>query len=116
MTIDEDPAGKATTLVAVGARAQAATSTQAAVAASSDAWIGLGLAVGSTSGVVVGDASSRDAMISQIRTSGTAVTTVDSVGTTLASVDTALALSTASNGARAYGVGNGAQSVIPSIK
>ena len=108
--------GKATTLVAVGARAQAATSTQAAVAASSDAWIGLGMAVGSTSGVVVGDASSRDAMISQIRTSGTAVTTVDSVGTTLASVDTALALSTASNGARAYGVGNGAQSVIPSIK
>ena len=110
MTIDEDPAGKATTLVAVGARAQAA------IAASSDAWIGLGMAVGSTSGVVVGDASSRDAMISQIRTSGTAVTTVDSVGTTLASVDTALALSTASNGARAYGVGNGAQSVIPSIK
>ena len=114
--IDEDPAGKATTVVAVGARAQAATSTQASVAASSDAWIGLGLAVGSTSGVVVGDASSREAMISQIRTSGTAVTTVDSVGTTLASVDTALALSTASNGARAYGVGNGAQSVIPSIK
>ena len=116
MTIDEDPAGKATTLVAVGARAQAATSTQAAVAASSDAWIGLGLAVGSTSGVVVGDASSREAMISQIRTSGTAVTTVDSVGTTLASVDTALALSTASSGARAFGVGNGAQSVIPSSK
>ena len=45
MTIDEDPVGKATTLVAVGARAQAATSTQAAVAASSDAWIGLGMAV-----------------------------------------------------------------------
>ena len=116
MTIDEDPAGKATTLVAVGARAQSTTSTQASVAASSDAWIGLGLAVGSTSGVVVGDASSREAMISQIRTSGTAVTTVDSVGTTLASVDTALALSTASSGARAFGVGNGAQSVIPSSK
>ena len=116
MTIDEDPAGKATTLVAVGARAQTTTSTQASVAASSDAWIGLGLAVGSTSGVVVGDASSREAMISQIRTSGTAVTTVDSVGTTLASVDTALALSTASSGARAFGVGNGAQSVIPSSK
>ena len=116
MTIDEDPAGKATTLVAVGARAQTVTSTEAPVAASSDAWIGLAQAVGSTSGVVVGDASSREAMISQIRASGTVVTTVDSVGTTLASVDTALALSQKGSGARAYGVGSGAQSVIPSVK
>ena len=72
--------------------------------------------MGTTSGVVVGDGSGRDTMIAQIRTSGTAVTTVDSVGTTLAAVDTALALSHKATGARAYGVGTGAQSVIPTVK
>ena len=55
-------------------------------------------------------------MISQVRASGTVVTTVDSVGTTLAAVDTALALSTPATSARAFGVGTGAQSVIPSVK
>ena len=115
MTIDEDPAGKATTLVAIGARAQSAA-TASSAPTSPDAWVGMAQAVGSTSGVVVGDASSRDAMISRIRSAGTAVTTVDSVGTTLATVDTALALSTKATGARAYGVGSGAQSVIPSNK
>ncbi len=115
MMIDEDPAGKATTLVAIGARAQNAA-TASSVPTSPDAWVGMAQAVGSTSGVVVGDASSRDAMISRIRSAGTAVTTVDSVGTTLATVDTALALSTKATGARAYGVGSGAQSVIPSNK
>lgn len=119
MTIDEDPAGAATTIVAVGQRAQAVASNDAtpvAVTASSDAWVGLAQAVGSTSGVLVGDASTRDAMITSVRASGTAVTTVDSVGTTLAAVDTALALSTPATGARAFGVGNGAQSVLPSTK
>lgn len=116
MMIDEDPAGKATTLVAIGARAQNAATTASSVPTSPDAWVGMAQAVGSTSGVVVGDASSRDAMISRIRSAGTAVTTVDSVGTTLATVDTALALSTKATGARAYGVGSGAQSVIPSNK
>ena len=72
--------------------------------------------MGTTSGVVVGDGSGKDTMIAQIRTSGTAVTTVDSVGTTLAAVDTALALSQKATGARAYGVGTGAQSVIPTVK
>lgn len=115
MMIDEDPAGKATTLVAIGARAQSAA-TASSAPTSPDAWVGMAQAVGSTSGVVVGDASSRDAMISRIRSAGTAVTTVDSVGTTLATVDTALALSTKATGARAYGVGSGAQSVIPSNK
>ena len=115
MTIDEDPAGKATTLVAIGARAQS-SATASSAPTSPDAWVGMAQAVGSTSGVVVGDASSRDAMISRIRSAGTAVTTVDSVGTTLATVDTALALSTKATGARAYGVGSGAQSVIPSNK
>ena len=115
MTIDEDPAGKATTLVAIGARVQSAA-TASSAPTSPDAWVGMAQAVGSTSGVVVGDASSRDAMISRIRSAGTAVTTVDSVGTTLATVDTALALSTKATGARAYGVGSGAQSVIPSNK
>ena len=115
MTIDEDPAGKATTLVAIGARAQS-SATASSAPTSPDAWVGMAQAVGSTSGVVVGDASSRDAMISRIRSAGTAVTTIDSVGTTLATVDTALALSTKATGARAYGVGSGAQSVIPSNK
>ena len=116
MMIDEDPAGKATTLVAIGARAQNAATTASSAPTSPDAWVGMAQAVGSTSGVVVGDASSRDAMISRIRSAGIAVTTVDSVGTTLATVDTALALSTKATGARAYGVGSGAQSVIPSNK
>ena len=119
MTIDEDPSGTATTIVAVGPRAQASASsgsTPTAVTASTDAWVGLAQAVGSTSGVLVGDASTRDAMVSQVRASGTAVTTVDSVGTTLAAVDAALALATPSPNARAYGVGTGAQSVIPPTK
>ena len=119
MTIDEDPAGKATTLVAIGARAQSAA-TASSAPTSPDAWVGMAQAVGSTivrSAVITFiDASSRDAMISRIRSAGTAVTTVDSVGTTLATVDTALALSTKATGARAYGVGSGAQSVIPSNK
>ena len=119
MTVDEDPAGGASTLVAIGARAQAqpqATASPSAVSKSSDAWAGLAQAVGSTSGVVVGDASSRDAMITYLRGSATGVTTVDSVGTTLAAVDTALALAHGGSGARAFGVGNGAQSVVPSTK
>ncbi len=115
MMIDEDPAGGATTIVAIGPRAQT-TATASSAPASADAWTGLALAVGTTSGVVVGDGSGRDTMIAQIRTSGTAVTTVDSVGTTLAAVDTALALSHKATGARAYGVGTGAQSVIPTVK
>ena len=119
MTVDEDANGGATAIVAVGPRAQASAvsnATPAAAAQSPDAWVGLGQALGSTNGVLVGDASTRDAMISQVRASGVAVTTVDSVGTTLAAVDTALALSTPAMGARAFGVGNGAQSVIPSNK
>lgn len=119
MTVDEDANGSATAIVAVGPRAQAAAAsnaTPAAVTSSPDAWVGLGQALGSTNGVLVGDASTRDAMISQVRASGTVVTTVDSVGTTLAAVDTALALSTPATSARAFGVGNGAQSVIPSNK
>ena len=115
MMIDEDPAGGATTIVAIGPRAQT-TATASSAPASADVWTGLALAVGTTSGVVVGDGSGRDTMIAQIRTSGIAVTTVDSVGTTLAAVDTALALSHKATGARAYGVGTGAQSVIPTVK
>ena len=119
MTVDEDANGGATAIVAVGPRAQAtavSNATPAAATQSPDAWVGLGQALGSTNGVLVGDASTRDAMISQVRASGVTVTTVDSVGTTLAAVDTALALSTPATGARACGVGNGAQSVIPSNK
>ena len=119
MTIDEDPSGAATSIVAVGPRAQSVATTgatPAAVTSNPDAWVGLAQAVGSTSGVVVGDASTREAMVSQVRASGTVVTTVDSVGTTLATVDTALALASPATTARAFGVGNGAQSVIPSVK
>lgn len=115
MTIDEDPSGAATSIVAVGPRAQSGA-TPAAVTSNPDAWVGLAQAVGSTSGVVVGDASTREAMVSQVRASGTVVTTVDSVGTTLATVDTALALASPATTARAFGVGNGAQSVIPPTK
>ena len=119
MTVDEDANGGATAIVAVGPRAQAtaaSNATPAAVTQSSEAWVGLGQARGSTNGVLVGDASTRDAMISQVRASGVTVTTVDSVGTTLAAVDTALALSSLATTVRAFGVGTGAQSVIPSVK
>ena len=119
MTVDEDANGVATAIIAVGPRAQASAAsnaTPAVTTSSPDAWVGLGQALGSTNGVLVGDASTRDAMISQVRASGVTVTTVDSVGTTLAAVDTALALSTSATGARAFGVGAGAQSVIPSNK
>ena len=117
MTVDEDANGGATAIVAARAQATAVSNaTPAAATQSPDAWVGLGQALGSTNGVLVGDASTRDAMISQVRASGVTVTTVDSVGTTLAAVDTALALSTPATGARAFGVGNGAQSVIPSNK
>ena len=119
MTVDEDANGGATAIIAVGSRAQASAvsnATPAAATSSPDAWVGLGQALGSTNGVLVGDASTREAMISQVRASGVSVTTVDSVGTTLAAVDTALALSTPATGARAFGVGAGAQSVIPPIK
>lgn len=119
MTVDEDANGGATAIIAVGPRAQASAAsnaTPAVTTSSPDAWVGLGQALGSTNGVLVGDASTRDAMISQVRASGVTVTTVDSVGTTLAAVDTALALSTPATGARAFGVGAGAQSVIPSNK
>ena len=82
MTIDEDPVGKATTLVAIGARVQsAATASVRSHGVLRPGWAWRRPS-GSTSGVVVGDASSRDAMISRIRSAGTAVTTVDSVGTT----------------------------------
>lgn len=119
MTVDEDPTGAATSIVAVGPRAQPAdtgSSPSSAVTHSTDAWVGLAQAIGSTSGVLVGDASSRDAMISHVRASATTVTTVDSVGTTLAAVNTTLALSSNATGARAYGVGTGAQAVIPAVK
>ena len=119
MTVDEDANGGATAIVAVGPRAQAtaaSNATLAAVTQSSEAWVGLGQALGSTNGVLVGDASTRDAMISQVRASGVTATTVDSVGTTLAAVDTALALSSPATTVRAFGVGIGAQSVIPSVK
>ena len=119
MTVDEDANGGATAIVAVGPRAlatAASNSTPAAVTQSSEAWVGLGQALGSTNCVLVGDASTRDAMISQVRASGVTVTTADSVGTTLAAVDTALALSSPATTVRAFGVGTGAQSVIPSVK
>ena len=117
MTIDEDPRGAGQALVAIGPRpdAQGSKSTAApAVERSADAWAGLGQAVGATSGVVLGDASAKGSLVAQLRAHGVAVTTVDSVGTTLGAVDTALALASPSASARAYGVGAGAQSAVPS--
>ena len=117
MTIDEDPKGAGQALVAIGPRpdAQGSKSTAApAVERSADAWAGLGQAVGATSGVVLGDASAKGSLVAQLRAHGVAVTTVDSVGTTLGAVDTALALASPSASARAYGVGAGAQSAVPS--
>ena len=119
MTIDEDPAGTATTLVAVGPRAQTAASTRDVRSQSESPTRGAvcALAVGSTSGVLVGDASSRDAMISRVRSVCNAGDDCR-FGRYDARVPSArrspcLRMSA---GAHAYGVGNGAQSVLPTVK
>ncbi len=83
------------------------------------AWAGLARAVAAApaGAVVLGDAASPSSLVSQIRTQGVLVTTVDSVGTEVGTLGAALALpgSAGATEARAFGVGDAALSVLPPI-
>ncbi|MCI1642309.1 MAG: copper transporter [Actinomyces sp.] len=126
MSLDEDPKGAAQAVVVVGPRASEADGTSGTPAqsggttsAATSAWVGLARAVASapSGAVVVGDASTPDALVAQIRAQGVVVTTVDSVGTDLGALGTALALPGAAGAgeARAFGVGDDASQVLPPI-
>jgi len=120
LSIDQDPQGKARAIVVVGPR-DAGTSTEGestqsgTTSPSASAWAGLARAVASApeGGVVLGDASQPDSMLSQVRTQGVSVTTVDPVGTRMGSLSAVLALRDAGSEQRAFGVGEGADEVLP---
>ncbi len=122
LTFDQDPNGAAQAIVVVGPRADAAavspSSDATATSTSSSAWAGLGQAIATApkSGVILGDASGSNSVVSQIRSQEVAVTTVDPVGSELGSFSAVLALSSAGQEARAFGVGNAATAVLPPIK
>ena len=131
LTMETDPEGAAQAIVVVGPRASEASSQTGSESGDGDqaisggtaqtltAWTGLARAVsGAPEGaVMVGDASTRESMIAQIRAQSTAVTTVDSVGTAVGPLATALALPGAAGAdeARSFGVGEGATDVLPAI-
>lgn len=121
LSLDTDPQGGAQAVVVVGPRDSArtgATDAQSASgAASAEAWVGLGRAVGAApkSGVVVGDAHDASSMVAQLRSQGAAVTTIDTPGSALASLSAAAALVGASAQARAFGVGEGATEAMPAL-
>lgn len=123
LSFEVDPKGSAQALVVIGASSSGtASSTDDAQSTStgtgvSSAWVGLATAVAQapSSGVVLGDASDESSMVAQIRSAGVAVTTVDSVGTQLGALNTALALPSAGTTARAYGVGEGAQAALADL-
>ncbi len=123
LSLEVDPKGGAQAVVVIGADSADATSgtdtaqSSAAGGGTPSAWIGLATAVAKapSSGVVLGDASGESSMIAQIRSAGVGVTTVDSVGTQLGALNTALALSSAGSTARAYGVGDGAQAALADL-
>lgn len=130
LKVDQDPQGRAQAIVVVGARADADTGTDSQDGTkdgtgqsgtdgvpSVAAWAGLARAVGGapTGGVLLGDASAADSMLSQVRTQGVPVTTVDPVGTAMGSLSAVLSLRDAGAEARSFGVGEGATAVLPPI-
>lgn len=122
MTIEEDPAGATQAIVVIGARNGRSTSgaddaQSDARLTSTEAWLGLARAITSAprAGVVLADASEAASMASVIRSAHVAVTTVDSPGTALGALNTARTLSDASSVERAYGVGEGADSVLADL-
>ncbi|MGO3796437.1 MAG: copper transporter [Pauljensenia sp.] len=126
LKVDQDPQGRAQAIVVVGARAGADTGTDsqdgtgqsgAEGVPSVAAWAGLARAVGGApkGGVLLGDASTADSMLSQVRTQGVPVTTVDPVGTSMGSLSAVLSLRDAGAEARSFGVGEGATAVLPPI-
>ena len=122
MQITEDPQGSAQAIVAIGARPGAGAlstdqSQSGGVAGSPAARAGLARAIGEAprSGVVLGDASGADSVVSQIRAQGVAVTTIDTVGSRLGALSVSLALPSAGPQARAFGTGAGASGALPPV-
>lgn len=122
MTIDQSLSSPAQSIVIVGARDSAKASTEddtqsGGANRSVDAWTGLAKACANAPGssVIVADASSDTSMAAQLRSLNVPVTTVDSPGSTLAALGTALALRDADASKRAFGVGVGADSALPTL-
>ncbi|MDO5049684.1 MAG: copper transporter [Actinomycetaceae bacterium] len=80
-------------------------------------WVALAGAVAKApaSGVVVGDASSADGIVALVRDQGIAVTSIESVGTTMAHVSSVVALLSADNTARAFGTASTAMQIVPPL-
>lgn len=80
-------------------------------------WVALAEAVAKApdSGVVVGDASSSDGLVALVRDQNVAVTTVDSVGTSMGHVSSVLSLLSADATARSFGSASTATSVVPPL-
>lgn len=119
LALDSDPKGAAQAIVAVGARdsARSTDAAQSTGGASPEAWSGLARAVAGApkSGVLVGDAHDATSMIASLRASGAQVTTIDSPGTALSVVSAVAALRDAAAQARSFGVGQGAEKVMPTL-
>jgi hypothetical protein len=81
------------------------------------AWVAFAEAVAKApaSGVVVGDASTSDGLIALVRDQNIAVTTVDSVGTSMGHVSSVLALLSADASARSFGSASTATNVVPPL-
>ena len=119
MTIDAAPTGPADSLVVIGPRTTVVPGTAPSPAPTEGttpaAWnSALGGAASVSPTVVLGAADVSTDLVAQLRTSKTAVTTVDSVGQVAAAVSVPLALVATIGGARgAYGFDDGADAVMP---
>lgn len=123
LSLDEDPKGSASAVIVVGPRSSAPVGANASAEENEQvrsvaAWTGLAgaIALAPKGGVFIGDASEDSAMVAQVRALGVKVTTVDSVGTSVAALSAVLALSDAGPVARHYGSGVAASQVMPKIR
>ncbi len=122
LTFEEEPEGNASAVVLIGARAGAGEATVTGadgttVSRSVAAWTGMARALVSLpkGAVILGDASADTSLLAQLRTLGSQVSTVDSVGTATASLATVLALKAATTEVVNYGNGVGAEKVLPAL-
>lgn len=68
-----------------------------------------------SSGVVVGDASTAEGLVSLVRSAGVAVTSIDSVGTSMGHASTVIGLLSANQSARAFGATSTAETFVPPL-
>ena len=121
MTIDAAPTGPADSLMVIGPRTTVVPGTAPSPAPTEGttpaAWnSALGGAASVSPTVVLGAADVSTDLVAQLRTSKTAITTVDSVGQTAAAVSAPLALVATIGGERgAYGFDDGADAVMPPV-